>query len=133
MSTRVPLAALAVVALGCASRGGGSDLRPVPVYDSDLPPVPVYDSTDEVPCEYEVLQTLHTETPRGARGSADYERMRADVLGGAGASIGADAVIVPDMAQVVPPGSIVVIRNGPLTTFSGEAIRFMQGTCRTAQ
>ena len=133
MNTRVSLAVLGAFAFGCASGGGASDLRLAPDYNSDLRPVPVYDSVGDVPCEYEVIRTLHTESRRTVTGTLDYERMRTDVLGGAGASIGADAVIVPDMKQVVPPGSIVLIRNGPLSSFSGEAVRYIPGTCRAAE
>ena len=54
MNTRVPSAALAAFAFGCAS-GGASDLPP---------PVLVYDSTDELPCEYEVIETVRGSSSR---------------------------------------------------------------------
>ena len=146
MNTRVPLAALAAFAFGCAS-GGASDLPP---------PVLVYDSTDELPCEYEVIETVRGSSSRRGQGSlveelavyelAVYERIRADVLGRAGANIGADAVIAHEIdlvgtqrravgrtvtgqpavgRAVQPPPS-----PPPLRQFSGEAIRFISGACR---
>ena len=78
MSSRVPLAALAAFAFGCASGGGANDLMLVPVYDSDLRPVPVYDSTDELPCEYEVIRSLHTESPRTAMARKRFGFMGGD-------------------------------------------------------
>ena len=137
MSTRVSLAALATFAFGCASAGGGSD----------LPPVTVYASTDEVPCEYEVIETVRGSSSTRARSPADYRRIRADVLGQAGADIGADAVIAPEIDEVGTvrrvDGAVTVGGDGravqrrggqppppaPLLRFSGEAIRFIPDTC----
>ena len=119
MSTRVTLAALAAFAFGCASGGGGNN----------LPPVPVYTSTDDVPCEYEVIETVRGSSSRSPRGSAALQRIRDNVLGRAGAGIGADAVI----AAPPEPGRAMRERPPPSTPrllrFSGEAIRFIPGTC----
>ena len=125
MSTRVPLAALATFAFGCASVGGGSE----------LPPVPVYALTDELPCEYEVIETVRGSSSRRSTSPASYERIRADVLGQAGADIGADAVILPDPNEAVGTVRRRVGRGDqlpaapPLLRFSGEAIRFIPDTC----
>ena len=147
MSRRIPLAALAVFAFGCASGGGGDDLPPL---------VPVYASTEEPPCEYEVIQTVRGSSSRRGQGSlvdelavyelAVYERIRADILGRAGANIGADAVIAHGIDEVgtqrravgrTVTGQPAVGRAvqpppspPPLLQFSGEAIRFISGACR---
>ena len=118
ISTRAQLAPLAAFVLGCASGGGGND----------LPPVQVFASTEELTCEYEVVETVSGSRHGSIR---DYVRIRADVLGRAGADIGADAVIEPEMRVVLVDG----VRPGdipPLLNFTGEAIRFIPGTCRTA-
>ena len=129
MSKRVLVAAMATFAFGCASGGGGND----------LPPVQVFASTEELPCEYEVVETVSGSSSRRSSSVADYERIRDDVLGRAGADIGADAVIAPEIDErgtvrrgvvgggVQPPGP------PPLLRFTGEAIRFIPGTCRTVE
>ena len=103
------------------------------------PTVPVYASTDGLPCEYEVIETVRgSSSSQGVRSLADYESIQADVLGRAGADIGADAVIAEELATGtqrrgvrrrlgLPPSA------PPLFRFSGEAIRFIPGTCRTAE
>ncbi len=125
MSTRVPLAALAAFAFGCASGGGGND----------LPPVRAYASTDELPCEYEVIETVSGWSARSVQGSRTaYERIRADVLGRAGADIGADAVIIPEIDDFQHGGrQLRPLPLPPLLRFSGEAIRFIPGTCDAAE
>ncbi len=120
MSTRARLAPLAAFALGCASAGGGND----------LPPVQVFASTEELPCEYEVVETV-SGTRSGS--VADYERIRGDVLGRAGADVGADAVIEPRVRVEVAGGFPGRRDAPPLLIFTGEAIRFIPGTCRTAE
>ena len=121
MNTRVPLAAFA---FGCASSGGGDD----------PPPVQVYAATDELPCEYEVIQTVSGSSSRSTGGSQSrYVSIRADILGRAGADVGADAVIAAEL----PVGTQRrgVSRSGdlppppPRISYSGEAIRFIPGTC----
>ncbi len=132
MSTRVPLVtlvAVAVFAFGCASAGGGNDLSPVPVYAA----------TDPLPCEYEVIQTVRGSSP-AQNSRAAFERIRADVLGRAGANIGADAVITSERNQGgtqrgwarQPPQPPPPPPRPPLLRFEGEAIRFIPCTCRTA-
>ena len=127
MSTRVPLAALAALAFGCASGGGGN-----------LPPVQVYALTDELPCEYEVIQTVSGSSSRSSRSMAGYQAIRADVLGRAGADIGADAVIAPEIDERVgvqrravrdPSGRVQYVDPPPARRYSGEAIRWVPGTC----
>ena len=125
MSTRVPLAALAAFAFGCASAGGGSD----------LPPVQVYASTDELPCEYDVIEAVSGSSSRRSSSRADYESIRADVLGREGADIGADAVIaaaineIGTMRRATRGRGVQLPPAPPLLRFSGEAIRFIPGTC----
>lgn len=123
MSTRVPLVALAVFAFGCASAGGGND----------LPPVPVYAATDPLPCEYEVIQTVRGSSSAQSSRAA-FERIQADVLGRAGANIGADAVITPEPNEVGTQRRAVGRAGQPtppprVVRFEGEAIRFLPGTC----
>ena len=102
----------------------------------DLPGVMVYDSSDELPCEYEVIETVSGSSSRALTSADDYESMRADVLGRAGANIGADAVIAPEGRAGVarravrqPGGRVRYLDPAPLPSFSGEAIRFIPGTC----
>ncbi len=128
------------------------------VVGGDSPAVPVYASTDELPCEYEVIETVSGSSSRTSRSLADLLHgaeipplwsIRADVLGRAGADIGADAVIASEIAggtqrrggtqgRVIGGGGAQ--RPGPQSPppqprrrFSGEAIRFIPGTCRTAE
>ena len=124
MSKGVLVAALAAFAFGCASAGGGND----------LPPVRAYASTDELPCEYEVIETVSgwSASVQGSRTA--YERIRADVLGRAGADIGADAVIIPEIDDFQHGGrQLRPLPLPPLLRFSGEAIRFIPGTCDAAE
>ena len=129
MSTRARLAPLAAFVLGCASGGGGND----------LPPVQVFSWTEELPCEYEVVETVSGSSSRRSSSVADYERIRDDVLGRAGADIGADAVIAPEIDErgtvrrVVVGGGVQPLGPPPLLRFTGEAIRFIPGTCRTVE
>ena len=122
ISTRAQLTPLAAFVLGCASGGGGND----------LPPVQVFASTEELPCEYEVVETVSGSSSRRSSSMADYERIRDDVLGRAGADIGADAVIAPTVRVVIGDGGRRRTAP-PLLSFTGEAIRFIPGTCRTAE
>ena len=129
ISARARLAPLAAFVLGCASGGGGND----------LPPVPVFASTEELPCEYEVVETVSGSSSRRSSSVAEYERIRADVLGREGADIGADAVIAPEIDEggtqrrVVVGGAVQRPGPPPLLRFTGEAIRFIPGTCRTVE
>ena len=102
----------------------------------------VYDSTDELPCEYEVIETVSGSSSRASTSADDYESMRADILGRAGADVGADAVIAPEIDGTVgvarsavrePSGRIRFLDPAPLPSFSGEAVRFIPGTCGVTQ
>jgi hypothetical protein len=53
----------------------------------DVVPVPVYFNADEVPCEYRLLRVVSVHL-RSTQATAQFE-----LLGGAGARAGADAVI----------------------------------------
>ena len=130
MSRGVLVAALVAFAFGCASGGGGND----------LPPVQVFASTEELPCEYEVVETVSGSSSRRSSSLADYERIRDDVLGRAGADIGADAVIAPEIDErgtqrrvVVGGGVVQPPGPPPILRFTGEAIRFIPGTCRSPE
>ena len=132
MSKRVLVAALAAFAFGCASGGGGSD----------LPPVQVYAAIDELPCEYEVIQTVSGSSSRASSSRSAFERIRADVLGQAGADVGADAVIAAEIDETVgvrrrgvttSSGRVRYVDPPPARVYSGEAIRFISDTCRATE
>ena len=114
----------AILLVGCASSGGGSGAETVPVYTR----------VQDIPCQYEVLETVRASGSivRGSPGA--FQMARARALGRAGARVEADAVFVP------PPdpedrgtARRREIGNEPiepiLVTFVGQAIRFIPGTC----
>ena len=121
--------------------------RDLAVGVNDPPLIPIYASSDELPCEYEVIETVTGSSARPRNPTlAEYERMRDDVLSRAGADIGADAVIADELATgtvwratgTVVDGRVTSVRVQPTTTpsrirFSGEAIRFIPGTCRSTE
>lgn len=123
MRSKLVFLGMAIAVSGCASAGGRSDLPPVRVY-----------TEEEAPCEYEVMRRVRAQTASTITSSQAYERARDRALGQEGAKVGADAVIVPSIGEgtagravrrevgrrIVPP---------PMTTFRGEAVRFIPGTC----
>jgi hypothetical protein len=125
MRFRIACMACAAFAVGCASAGGGA---------VELSPVPLYVAGSTVPCEYDVIRTLRRSSAVRPRSQTDYERMRADLLGRAGAEIGADAVLV-DRVEDATSGTQrrAVVTGGPPPSgfqFEGRAIRFRMETCR---
>ena len=108
----------AILLVGCASSGGGSGAETVPVYTR----------VQDIPCQYEVLETVRASGSivRGSPGA--FQMARARALGRAGARVEADAVFVPpgDSSERV----IAVPLDGRRTErFVGQAIRFIPGTC----
>ncbi len=108
----------AILLVGCASSGGGSGAETVPVYTR----------ADQIPCQYEVLETVRAYGSYDFRIHGAFEMAQARALGRAGARVEADAVLVP------PPDWSTARRrevtNEPIpVTFVGQAIRFIPGTC----
>ncbi len=123
MGIRIPLAATAMFSLACASSGNGGDLSQVMVYLS----------SDDVPCEFEVIGQVSGFA--AVSSLRQYERERDRILGREGARAGADAVLIPD-TQREPgrDGGLRVTQVGgvPQQTearFSGQAIRFTSDDC----
>ena len=107
----------AILLVGCASSGGGSGAETVRVYTR----------AEDIPCQYEVLQTVRA-SGQIVRAPGAFERAQARALGRAGARVEADAVLVP------PPDWSTARRrevtNEPISVrFVGQAIRFIPGTC----
>jgi hypothetical protein len=128
VSFRVASVGLALVAMGCASAGAA------PGAEEGREPVPVYARESDVPCRFENVQTV-----RGSASVTSYEefaREREKVLAREGARVGADAVLLP--ASEERRGVAVTARVGPggvqrlptQISFEGQAIRFVEGTCR---
>ncbi len=110
----------AILLVGCASSGGGSGAETVPVYTR----------ADQIPCQYEVLETVRAPGSFDITIHGAFEMAQARALGRAGARVEADAVFVPP--PDVPEGFAVrrEVTNEPiLVTFVGQAIRFIPGTC----
>ncbi len=112
----------AILLVGCASSGGGSGAETVPVYTR----------ADQIPCQYEVLETVRASGSYDITIHGAFEMAQARALSRAGARVEADAVFAP------PPedgrrGRMVALNaptNAPIpVTFVGQAIRFIPGTC----
>ena len=109
--------------LGCASLGTGDGGETVPVYRA----------TYDVPCMYEVMDTVSAQRTYSSSYTGDDAEAGAGALepalGRAGARAGADAVIVvgqPSATVRVPgPGQ-------PPQWVEGEAVRYIDPTCGPA-
>ena len=119
----------AILLFGCASSGGGSGAETVPVYTR----------ADQIPCQYEVLETVRASGLYDITTPGAFKMAQARALSRAGARVEADAVFVPPpdpgergrrmeiTGRVVPLDKPI---NAPIpVTFMGQAIRFIPGTC----
>jgi hypothetical protein len=107
-------------------------------------PVPVFDSVEDIPCQYEVIRRVRGESDARTGGSPTaFERERVRVLGREGARMGADAVLVEPVSEMVgvqrrvvvsaPAGSAPRIPSAPNLRFEGDALRYLDETCPTGR
>ena len=125
----IPL--LLLLCSGCATAGSGTE---------EPPGVPVYLSSQETPCEYEVLAPLSVEVYlRPGATSRDRDRLRDRGLGVAGREAGADAVIVGDSPERLPfqtgevrmvTGTQVPPAGDTRIEFEGTAVKWIPETCK---
>ena len=121
---KVGLLSLALVLTGCVSAGPRPD---------DLPRVPVYQIGEETPCDYELIRRVVAEQGNTGRSDQDFRLAMQRALGIAGAEAGADAVIVRDYVRRL---LFTTTRTGlppspsPPLMFEGEAVRWIEGTCK---
>jgi hypothetical protein len=115
----------AIFFAGCASSGS-----------SESSVVPVYATEGEVPCRFEIIERIEVQGSISVPPSpGETERERRRLLGREAASVGADAVLLPQSRAPVGTAVAAVPAGGRTTIpvdFVGDAIRFLPGTCREA-
>ena len=110
----------AILLVGCASSGGGSGAETVPVYTR----------AQDIPCQYEVLETVRASGSVVQTMPGVFERAQARALGRAGARVEADAVFArPPRGTRRPIDANEPISVSVTVTFVGQAIRFIPGSC----
>ena len=110
---------------GCASAGSGGGNETVPVY---LTP-------GDVPCEYEAIRAVSGAGTVSYGSSAprrDFQWVRQRILGRAGARVGASAVIVAEPRDTLWFGVAAGQTRRVLTTFEGQAVRYVDPTCQSS-
>ena len=136
MRTRTACLPVILLLAACASSGLGEDR------------VPVYTSIDDVPCEFELVRILQVASSERFGDLNEFRTAQGRVLGREGRKLGADAVVAPQLDSVfvaageltgtmvsvplgTPPPSVIPPEGGePEFIFEGNAIRFIEGTCR---
>jgi hypothetical protein len=115
----------AIVFAGCASSGSSGSSA-----------VPVYATESEVPCRFQIIERIEVQGSIAVPPSpGESERERRRLLGREAASLGADAVLLPQSRTAVGTAVVAVPANQTTTItvdFVGDAIRFLPGTCREA-
>ena len=97
----------------------------------------VYEADDEKPCEYQEMHPISVSVSASEVGGRSQAEARDRELGLAGARVGADAVIVPDLGPEKLPFLVGsrsraagVIPPPTQTRFEGMAVRWIPETCK---